>query len=285
MISTHTKDVLFVGGSQLFQQLKDELAVTFSDVGGALLMPQDVFQIRSNAQEDLRLDGLIVDIDSLPNHDSVTTAFQRARKRFPLLPLIGVSHVFDHAAECEQAEARALDFYKAGLDYGHTLSPTSGTRVLAERFRWLTRNLPKPDSKIYETLSAIESDKPNMLTFAELVIDASKHSVSYKGQKIAPTAMEFSILYFLALNPDIIRSRNDIMDITYPDNVYVDDRTVDSHIKRLRKKLRSIDCPEDMIETKYGVGYAFKPKALGQTLLLAPPRARAREIAEIANTL
>jgi two-component system response regulator ChvI len=72
------------------------------------------------------------------------------------------------------------------------------------------------------------------------------------------TVTEFLILQALASRPGVVKSRNALMDVAYDNEEYVDDRTIDSHIKRLRKRLRSTDCAFDMIETLYGVGYRFK---------------------------
>jgi len=72
------------------------------------------------------------------------------------------------------------------------------------------------------------------------------------------TVTEFLILQALASRPGIVKSRNALMDAAYDDQVYVDDRTIDSHVKRLRKKLNASDNEFDMIETLYGVGYRFK---------------------------
>ena len=72
------------------------------------------------------------------------------------------------------------------------------------------------------------------------------------------TVTEFLILQALAQRPGVVKSRNALMDAAYDDQVYVDDRTIDSHIKRLRKKFKAVDDDFDMIETLYGVGYRFK---------------------------
>jgi two-component system response regulator ChvI len=75
---------------------------------------------------------------------------------------------------------------------------------------------------------------------------------------VALTVTEFLILQALASRPGVVKSRNALMDAAYDDQVYVDDRTIDSHVKRLRKKFRSRDVEFEMIETLYGVGYRFK---------------------------
>jgi len=72
------------------------------------------------------------------------------------------------------------------------------------------------------------------------------------------TVTEFLILQALATRPGVVKSRNALMDAAYDDQVYVDDRTIDSHIKRLRKKFKVVEPDFEMIETLYGVGYRFR---------------------------
>ena len=92
----------------------------------------------------------------------------------------------------------------------------------------------------------------------ELVLDPSRHQCTWKGKEVHLTVTEFLILQALAIRPGVVKSRNALMDAAYDDQVYVDDRTIDSHIKRLRKKFNQVDVDFDMIETLYGVGYRFK---------------------------
>ena len=91
-----------------------------------------------------------------------------------------------------------------------------------------------------------------------LVMDEERHTCTWKGQRVTLTVTEFLILQALALRPGVVKSRNALMDAAYDDQVYVDDRTIDSHIKRLRKKFKQVDDDFEMIETLYGVGYRFK---------------------------
>ena len=91
-----------------------------------------------------------------------------------------------------------------------------------------------------------------------LVMDEERHTCTWKGQRVTLTVTEFLILQALALRPGVVKSRNALMDAAYDDQVYVDDRTIDSHIKRLRKKFKAVDDDFEMIETLYGVGYRFK---------------------------
>jgi two-component system response regulator ChvI len=90
-----------------------------------------------------------------------------------------------------------------------------------------------------------------------LAMDPSRHRVTWDGKPVSLTVTEFLILEALAQRPGVIKSRNQLMDAAYPDDVFVDDRTVDSHIKRLRRKFRSVDSEFGGIETLYGAGYSF----------------------------
>jgi len=81
--------------------------------------------------------------------------------------------------------------------------------------------------------------------------------VKLAGRDGTLTVTEFLILEALAQRPGVVKSRNQLLDIAYQDDVYVDDRTIDSHIKRIRRKFRAVDDGFDGIETLYGVGYRF----------------------------
>src|SRR6185503_5243160 len=90
-----------------------------------------------------------------------------------------------------------------------------------------------------------------------LIMDPARHRVSWDGKDVTLTVTEFLILEALAQRPGVVKSRNQLMDVAYQDDIYVDDRTIDSHIKRLRRKFRSVDGDFKAIETLYGVGYRF----------------------------
>ncbi|MXO60199.1 response regulator [Altererythrobacter salegens] len=90
-----------------------------------------------------------------------------------------------------------------------------------------------------------------------LEMDPARHRVRWDGQPVSLTVTEFLILEALASRPGVIKSRNQLMDAAYPDDVFVDDRTVDSHIKRLRRKFRAADPEFSAIETLYGAGYSY----------------------------
>ena len=98
---------------------------------------------------------------------------------------------------------------------------------------------------------------PERIVRGRLDMDPARHRVSWAGQNVTLTVTEFMILESLAQRPGIVKSRDQLMDAAYTDDVYVDDRTIDSHIKRLRRKFRQVDGEFDAIETLYGVGYRF----------------------------
>jgi len=93
---------------------------------------------------------------------------------------------------------------------------------------------------------------------SRLKLDPERHTCIWDSKQVTLTVTEFLILQALAQRPGVVKSRDALMDAAYDDQVYVDDRTIDSHIKRLRKKFKVVDNNFDVIETLYGVGYRFK---------------------------
>ncbi|WP_375396326.1 response regulator [uncultured Sphingomonas sp.] len=90
-----------------------------------------------------------------------------------------------------------------------------------------------------------------------LTMDPARHRVAWNGTNVTLTVTEFLILETLAQRPGVVKTRNQLMDAAYHDDIYVDDRTIDSHIKRVRRKFREVDPDFDAIETLYGAGYRF----------------------------
>jgi two-component system response regulator ChvI len=99
--------------------------------------------------------------------------------------------------------------------------------------------------------------EPALIVRGRLSMDPARHRVSWAGKDVTLTVTEFMILEALAQRPGVVKSRNQLMDVAYHDDIYVDDRTIDSHIKRLRRKFRAVDSEFSAIETLYGVGYRF----------------------------
>jgi two-component system response regulator ChvI len=125
-------------------------------------------------------------------------------------------------------------------------------RLLVERVKAILRRaIPKEAGAQKETES-------KLLERGALKMDPERHSCTWKNDPVTLTVTEFLILQALATRPGVVKSRNALMDAAYDDQVYVDDRTIDSHIKRLRKKFKAVDEDFEMIETLYGVGYRFK---------------------------
>ena len=101
-----------------------------------------------------------------------------------------------------------------------------------------------------------EPEAPQIVR-GRLTMDPARHRVTWEGHDVTLTVTEFMILEALAQRPGVVKSRNQLMDVAYQDDIYVDDRTIDSHIKRLRRKFRAVDSSFKAIETLYGVGYRF----------------------------
>ena len=147
---------------------------------------------------------------------------------------------------------------EAGLAMGaddYIAKPFS-QRLLLARIRAILRRA----APVREPAPGEEQDEPRdgtLLVRGRLTMDPARHRVTWDGRPVSLTVTEFLILEALAQRPGVIKSRNQLMDAAYPDDVFVDDRTVDSHIKRLRRKFRAVDPEFGAIETLYGAGYSF----------------------------
>ena len=129
-------------------------------------------------------------------------------------------------------------------------------RLLVERVRAVLR---RANARAEGRASGGEATPASsMLERGDLSMDQERHTCTWKGKNVTLTVTEFLILFSLAQRPGVVKSRDALMDAAYDDQVYVDDRTIDSHIKRLRKKFKVADNDFDMIETLYGVGYRFR---------------------------
>jgi two-component system response regulator ChvI len=102
-----------------------------------------------------------------------------------------------------------------------------------------------------------EAEAAPLIERGRLKLDLARHRVSWNGRDVTLTVTEFMILEALAQRPGVVKSRNQLMDVAYQDDIYVDDRTIDSHIKRMRRKFREVDDEFGAIETLYGIGYRF----------------------------
>jgi two-component system, OmpR family, response regulator ChvI len=126
-------------------------------------------------------------------------------------------------------------------------------RLLVERIRALLRRQDALDGIV----APADAEEGKVIERGGLRMDPLRHAVSWKGRDVSLTVTEFLLLQALAQRPGFVKSRDQLMDVAYDDQVYVDDRTIDSHIKRLRKKLRQVDPDFSAIETLYGIGYRY----------------------------
>ncbi|MFW2852445.1 response regulator [Sphingomonas sp. TX0543] len=125
-------------------------------------------------------------------------------------------------------------------------------RLLIARVRAILRR-----TELTQAPDGAETETQGPLERGRLVMDPARHRVTWGGTPVTLTVTEFLILETLAQRPGIVRTRNQLMDAAYQDDIYVDDRTIDSHIKRVRRKFREVDGEFDAIETLYGAGYRF----------------------------
>ncbi len=188
-----------------------------------------------------RPDLAIFDI-KMPRMDGMEL-LRRLRQKSDL-PVIFLTSKDDEIDELFGLKMGADDFIKKPFSQ----------RLLVERVRAVLRRLSAREA----SSKGAETPAAKLLERGDLVMDQERHTCTWKGKPVVLTVTEFLILYSLALRPGVVKSRDSLMDAAYDDQVYVDDRTIDSHIKRLRKKFKVEDNGFDMIETLYGVGYRFR---------------------------
>ena len=144
-----------------------------------------------------------------------------------------------------------LGFNLGADDYIH--KPFS-QRLLLERVKAVLRRADPEDAEA----AAGGSPGSKAIKRGRLTLDPARHDCLWDGKPVRLTVTEFLLLQSLAQRPGFVKSRDNLMDAAYEDQVYVDDRTIDSHIKRMRKKFREVDDEFDSIETLYGVGYRYR---------------------------
>jgi len=148
-----------------------------------------------------------------------------------------------------------LGFNLGADDYVH--KPFS-QRLLIERVKAVLRRAGRGDADDAAGPSAAGDTGSRALKRGKLTLDPARHESLWDGKPVKLTVTEFLLLQSLAQRPGFVKSRDNLMDAAYDDQVYVDDRTIDSHIKRMRKKFREVDPEFDAIETLYGVGYRYR---------------------------
>jgi two-component system response regulator ChvI len=168
----------------------------------------------------------------------------RRLREFSSMPVIFLTSKDDELDE-------ALGLAMGADDY---ITKPFSQRLLLARIRAILRR-----QELAKTEAApAEESEPEMLVRGRLSMDPARHKVKWDGRDVTLTVTEFLILEALAQRPGVVKNRNQLLDVAYQDDVYVDDRTIDSHIKRIRRKFRAADPQFDAIETLYGVGYRFE---------------------------
>jgi two-component system response regulator ChvI len=183
-------------------------------------------------------DLAVLDI-KMPKMDGMEL-LRRLRERcdFPVLFLTSKDEELDEA----------LGLAMGADDY---ITKPFSQRLLIARIRAVLRRTEMRARPESDSEAAVEIER------GRLRMDPARHRVSWDGKEVVLTVTEFLILEALAQRPGVVKSRNQLMDVAYQDDIYVDDRTIDSHIKRMRRKFRAVDGQFKAIETLYGVGYRF----------------------------
>ncbi len=213
----------------------------------SMLLEQEGYQVRTFSDGAAALTALtatppdlaILDI-KMPRMDGLEL-LRRLRQNGDL-PVIFLTSKDEEIDELMGLNAGADDYVRKPFSQ----------RLLLERVRAVLRRA--------EGKNAVPAagDKKEALVRGKLALDPQRHECTWDGKPVRLTVTEFLILQALAQRPGFVKSRDSLMDAAYDDQVYVDDRTIDSHIKRLRKKFKVVAGDFDAIETLYGVGYRYR---------------------------
>jgi len=164
--------------------------------------------------------------------------------------LVGATPVIFLTSKDDELD-EALGLAMGADDY---IAKPFSQRLLIARIRAILR---RRDLERGQASASDAGGEEELIERGRLTMDPARHKVTWDGKDVTLTVTEFLILEALAQRPGVVKSRNQLLDIAYQDDVYVDDRTIDSHIKRVRRKFRTVDPEFDAIETLYGVGYRF----------------------------
>ncbi|WP_230882901.1 response regulator transcription factor [Commensalibacter melissae] len=212
-----------------------------------MMLEADGFIVQTYTDGESALQGLlsrpvdlvVLDI-KMPRMDGIEL-LQRLRNRSQI-PVIILSS--------KDEEIDQLMGLRLGAD-DYITKPFS-QRLLLERIRALLRR---------HEVNKAENDggiNNGLVIRGALTLDDMRHQCRWHDQDIQLTVTEFLLTKALATRPGLVKSRDQLIDAAYGENIYVDDRTIDSHIKRIRKKFRQIDPEFNKIETLYGIGYRYK---------------------------
>ena len=213
----------------------------------SMALEAEGFSVRTFVDGDTALRGLsnrpvdlaILDI-KMPRMDGMELLQQLRRQSD--LPVIFLTSKDEEVDEIMGLRMGADDYVKKPFSQ----------RLLLERINVLLRRRDRI------ALDAADRDVEPPIIRGELKLDSSRHQCTWRGEQVNLTVTEFLILKSLALRPGHVKSRDQLMDAAYGEHIYVDDRTIDSHIKRLRKKFKIVDTNFEHVETLYGIGYRFR---------------------------
>jgi len=213
----------------------------------SMTLEQEGFTVRTYTDGESALQGLlarpadlaVLDI-KMPRMDGMEL-LQRLRQRSNL-PVIFLTSKDEEVDELMGLRLGADDY----------ITKPFSQRLLLERIRALLRR--------NEGARAEGSGAPpgGIISRGDLVLDETKHTCLWRGSPVQLTVTEFLLVKALAVRPGMVKNRDQLIDAAYGENIYVDDRTIDSHIKRVRKKFRQVDNDFGQIETLYGIGYRYK---------------------------
>jgi two-component system response regulator ChvI len=213
----------------------------------SMTLEQEGYQVRTYTDGESALQGLlakpadlaVLDI-KMPRMDGMEL-LQRLRQRSNM-PVVFLTSKDEEVDELMGLRLGADDY----------ITKPFSQRLLLERIRALLRR--------NEGARAEGSGAPpgGVLARGDLMLDETKHTCLWKGKQVQLTVTEFLLVKALALRPGMVKNRDQLIDAAYGENIYVDDRTIDSHVKRIRRKFRYTDEDFDQIETLYGIGYRYK---------------------------
>ena len=213
----------------------------------SMALEAEGFSVRTFVDGDTALRGLsnrpvdlaILDI-KMPRMDGMELLQQLRRQSD--LPVIFLTSKDEEVDEIMGLRMGADDYVKKPFSQ----------RLLLERINVLLRRRDRI------ALDEDDRDVEPPIIRGELKLDSSRHQCTWRGEQVNLTVTEFLILKSLALRLGHVKSRDQLMDAAYGEHIYVDDRTIDSHIKRLRKKFKLVDANFEHVETLYGIGYRFR---------------------------
>jgi len=228
----------------------------------AIAIVEDEPAIRDNYAEALRKHGFAV--SAYASRPEARAAFAA---KLPDLVMIdvGLGDELEGGYElCRELRARSASLPILFLTARDSeLDVISGLRLGADDYLSKSVSLPQITARIHALLRRVEAlrapaTRDSIISLRGLKLEFERMQVSWNGEPVPLTVTEFWIVHALVRHPGHVKNRDQLIDLAYGENIYVDDRTIDSHIKRLRRKFRDVDPEFAEIETLYGVGYRYR---------------------------